>query len=96
MNYIQEVANAIRANVSPDIIPEDSDDLFRLYALLLLSKRESTDLEDIHTAWATWMSGVNPEHESLRPFSELSEDVQSQDKPYLDAVLTTLKAIDIS
>lgn len=96
MNYIQELADSIKSNVPTEVVPEDSSDLFRLYALLLLTKQYQTSTEDVHTAWATWMSGKQSSHESLVPFSVLSDEVKSQDKPFLDAIKLTLEKIDIN
>jgi hypothetical protein len=38
------------------------------------------------------MSGIDPNHRSLRPMSELSPEVQAADQPYLDAIRTVARA----
>lgn len=32
------------------------------------------------------MSQTDPEHQSIKPFEELSEDVQAQDEPFAEAI----------
>jgi hypothetical protein len=87
LSYVDEVAEAIRRRVPPDLLPEgDTDALFRTYAVLALAKGDGVELEDVHDAWAAWMTDQNPEHASLKPLRELSPEVQRSDQPYLDAV----------
>jgi hypothetical protein len=61
--------------------------LLRLYALLAMSKGEATTLRDVHDAWSLWMAPIKPEHPSLVPFDQLTEAVQKEDQPFLDAIL---------
>jgi hypothetical protein len=87
LSYVDEVAEAIRAHVATGSLPSaDTAPLFRLYAVLALTKGEAVTLEDVHDAWAAWMTGRDPEHASLKPFDELSSDVQDADAPYRDAI----------
>lgn len=87
MSYIDDVADAIRRQLTPDLLPQDdSAPLFRLYAVLVMAKGEQATLEDVHDAWSAWMSGVNPQHPSLRPLTELSAEIQRADEPYLAAI----------
>ncbi len=87
MSYIDELAAAIRGALPPNLIPSgDTSTLFRIYAVLALAKGEDVMLEDVHDAWAAWMSGYDPDHRSLIPFPELSGEVQRSDRPYLDAI----------
>jgi len=87
LSYIDELAGAIRASLRPELIPNgDTSMLFRIYAVLALAKGEDVVLEDVHDAWAAWMSAADPEHRSLIPFADLSTDVQQADQPYLDAI----------
>jgi hypothetical protein len=87
LSYVDEVADAIRARVATGRLPNaDTAALFRLYAVLALAKGEAVTLQDVHDAWAAWMSGRDPEHASLRPFDELSAEVQDADAPYRDAI----------
>jgi hypothetical protein len=87
VNYLDVIAHEIRAAVPPASLPDDDTrGLFRLYALLLLGKGESVSAADVHDAWAVWMCGRDPSHESLRPFEELGDDVAKQDAPYVEAI----------
>jgi hypothetical protein len=87
VSYVDDVAEAIRARVATGNLPDaDTAPLFRLYAVLALARGEAVTLEDVHDAWAAWMSGRDPEHPSLRPFDELSDEVQRADVPYRDAI----------
>jgi hypothetical protein len=87
LSYIDDVAEAIHARVASDRLPNaDTVALFRLYAVLALAKGEAVTLEDVHDAWAAWMSARDPEHPSLKPFDDLSSDVQDADAPYRDAI----------
>lgn len=89
MNYIDRVAEAIRREVSPEKVPdEDTIPLFRLYAVLALVKGIDVTLEDVHNAWSAWMLGCDPNHRSIKPFAELSPEVQWEDEPYAEAIRT--------
>lgn len=73
--------------MAPDKLPTaETKQLFRLYAVLALAKGEQVTLEDIHNAWSAWMLSQNPTHESLKPFTDLTPDIQEEDQPYVDAV----------
>ena len=77
MSYIDEIAGAIRCLIPPALIPDgDTTVLFRSYAVLALAKGERVRLEDVHDAWAAWMSGQDPEHGSLKPFGVLAPEVR--------------------
>src|SRR5579884_3934624 len=55
MNYIDELARAIRARVDLSILPRsDVDRLFRIYAVLALAKGSQVTARDVHNAWAAW------------------------------------------
>jgi len=87
VSYIDEIAAAIARRIPPALVPEgDTGSLFRIYAVLALAKGPRVVLEDVHDAWAAWMSAQNPEHQSLKPLAELAPDVQQSDLPYLDAI----------
>lgn len=66
--------------------PEDSDDLFLMYAVLLRAKGAGTQASDVHDAWSAWMLRVDPDHESIRPFGELDADTRGEDAPFLVAI----------
>ena len=94
MTYIDDVASAVRARVPPELMPDgDLDSLFRIYAVLVLAKRQAVQLEDVHDGWSAWMSAQDPAHPSLRPFAELSAQVRDGDRPYLKALRATAAAL---
>lgn len=87
MNYLSELADAIRAEVPQNLLPEeDSDLLFLLYAVLLLAKGVSVTTEDVHNAWSAWMTSLGQEHRSLVPFAQLSAETQAEDTPFVEAI----------
>ncbi|MBY6383645.1 hypothetical protein HG717_06920 [Rhodococcus erythropolis] len=66
--------------------PEDSDDLFLMYAVLMRAKGVDTQARDVHDAWSAWMLRVDPAHESIRPFDELDTETRREDGPFLVAI----------
>lgn len=89
VNYIDQIADAIKYEVSPGKLPDENTTLlFRLYAVLALAKGTNVTLEDVHNAWSAWMIGSDPNHESIRPFGELSLSTQREDEPYVRAIRT--------
>ena len=87
MNYLDELASQIRSAVPPSQLPDDDTrDLFRLYALLMLAKGGQVDAVDVHNAWVVWMATREPNHESLIPFEDLPAKVAAQDTPYVAAI----------
>lgn len=88
-SYLERDAELIReclpAGADP---PEDSDDLFLVYAVLLRAKGVETQASDVHDAWAAWMIRVDPGHESIRPFEELDSQTRGEDGPFLVAIRT--------
>jgi hypothetical protein len=91
MSYVTNLAEAIRSRVPSDLIPEgDTTELFKLYALLALVKRENVTASDVHDAWSVWMSTEKPDHPSIRPFEDLPTFQQEEDQPFLEAIRATL------
>lgn len=94
MTYIDTVADEVERQLDPERRPAvHARDLYRLYALLALTRGEDVTLEDVHDAWATWMSQWNPGHESIRPFRELDEQVQLEDTPYAEAIKAVARGL---
>jgi hypothetical protein len=88
LSYIDELAEAIQRRIPPELIPDgDIAALFRIYAVLAMAKGDQVVLEDVHDAWAAWMSGQDPDHQSLKPLDKLPPEVQRADRPYLEAIL---------
>ncbi len=88
MNYIDALASKIAQNCNDDFATINVYDqsLYRIYALLALIKGQDVTLEDVHDAWAVWRAETNPTHHSLKPFTELTPEVQALDQPYVDAI----------
>jgi len=96
LTYVDELAQAIRREIPPRLLPDgDTTGLFRFYAVLAMAKGARVVLEDVHDAWAAWMSEQDPKHQSLRPLQELPADIQRADQPYLDAIRTVARDRDI-
>ncbi len=93
MSYLDADAQLIRSCLPAGIgTPEDSDDLFILYAVLMRAKGEGTQAADVHDAWSAWMSRSEPEHESIRPYDQLAPSVQEEDAPFLNAIHRAARA----
>jgi hypothetical protein len=87
MTYLDADAQLIRSHVPTGTgVPEDSEDLFILYAVLMRAKGESTQAADVHDAWSAWMSRSEPDHDSIRPYDQLAPSVRKEDAPFLTAI----------
>lgn len=86
-NYIDDLAESIY-QAAPHDGPIEPDDypLYRIYAVLGYVKGEDVTLKDVHDAWSAWRVATVPDHRSLKPFAELSPEVQALDQPYVDAI----------
>lgn len=71
--------------------PENSDYLFVLYAVLMRAKGHEVRLSDVHDAWTAWKLLTSSGHESLLPFEQLDPEVQAEDQPYVDAIISAAK-----
>ena len=92
MNYLQKISTAIQQEVPSEALPKDNvDDLFQIYALLLLAKGENVSSEDVHNAWAVWKLIKGEGHEALIPFEELSEGTQKEDQVFVQAIRRVAK-----
>lgn len=93
MNYLDDLAGRIRAEVPPRELPhDDTKSLFRLYAVLLLAKGEDVTRADVHNAWSAWTSDREENHESLVPFEELPPDLTAEDEPYVAAIRSVARS----
>jgi hypothetical protein len=88
LTYFDQTARAIRERVPAELLPDErgTDDLFRLYALLVRVKGEAVTAEDVHDAWSLWMLGQHADHESIKPYSELDRTTREADHPFLEAI----------
>ena len=88
MNYIDELAEAIRARVDPGYqLPKtDIQRLFRMYAVLALVKGIGVTAKDVHDAWAAWECDRKPQAPSSVAFVQLSAETQRLDEPLVAAI----------
>jgi hypothetical protein len=90
VTYLDEIAQALRAEVPSDVLPVDGDldQLFRLYALLVRAKGATTTPSDVHDAWSAWMVDSGQAHESITPYEHLDGETKQADEPFLRAIHT--------
>lgn len=94
MSYLVEDAARIKAAVPVGTdVPDGADDLFLLYAVLMNVKGEKVTARDVHEAWTAWMELRGQTHESMKPFAELSPDIQAEDEPFARAIRTTAQQL---
>jgi hypothetical protein len=87
MTYLDKLAAQIERQVPPGLLPaEDTEPLFRLYAVLLLVKGTAVTASDVHNAWAAWMQEHDPDHPSIKPFDELDAETRTSDEPFAEAI----------
>src|SRR5205085_2987118 len=89
VNYIDELAQAIRARVDPgyELPRTDTQRLFRMYAVLALVKGTGVTAKDVHDAWAAWECDRKPHAPSIVPFVQLPPETQRLDEPFVAAIL---------
>jgi len=89
MNYLESVAYAIKAEVPADKLPKANTDLlFLIYAALMFAKGEAVTREDVHNAWTAWATHIGKDSKALVAFDQLSPDLQSQDQPFVEAIVS--------
>jgi hypothetical protein len=89
VSYVEEIAQAIRAEVSEDALPDgDATGLFLIYAVLLFARGVDVSREDVHNAWVAWMASQGKTHEAMIPFDELPSATQAEDSPFMLAIRT--------
>ena len=87
LNYLEQDAALIRKCLpEATSVPADADELFLLYAVLMRAKGADVQAEDVHDAWAAWMTRIDPEHESVVPFADLDPETRAEDRPFLLAI----------
>ncbi len=93
-NYLQQDAERIKQALSAGTsVPENSDSLFIMYAVLMRVKGLDVTASDVHDAWSAWMIQQDPGHEAIRPYEELDPEIKVEDEPFLLAIK---KALSIS
>ena len=96
-SYIDRIAAEIRRTADPNAAASDEDlPLYRLYAVLLLTKGQEVTAADVHNAWAAWASEHEPNSRNLLPFKELSLRVQLKDEPYAEAIRKVAQQMRVS
>ena len=86
-SYLSEDAALIRSCVPESAsVPEGTESLFLIYAVLMRSKGERVDASDVHDAWSAWMQIEGKRHISLISFEQLDVDTQLEDLPYVEAI----------
>jgi len=87
VNYIDEIASSIRSRVDHRSLPEgDLQQLFAIYALVALTCGPTVSGEDVHNAWAAWMTFQDDDHPALIPYAELDPSTASDDTPFVAAI----------
>lgn len=66
--------------------------LFLIYALLARAKGEDVTSEDVHDAWAVWMTAQAENHEALVAFSQLDAATRAEDHPFVAAIRRVARA----
>ncbi|MDQ6898076.1 MAG: hypothetical protein M3072_00945 [Candidatus Dormibacteraeota bacterium] len=86
-SYLQQLADEIKAEIDPDLIPRgDTSALWRIYAVLVRAKGVDVQRSDVHDAWTAWALSEKPGHGALVPFDELEPAAQAKDEPYVLAL----------
>lgn len=81
----------------PSTLPAaDADALFRLYAVLVLVKGESTKFADVHHIWAAWKAERDPANPNIVPFDELDADTKAADEPFAIAIRAVARGLSAS
>lgn len=94
--YVDALAVRIQNATPSDLIPDDAagdqvQQLFRLYALLALTRGREVTAANVHDAWSVWMLGRGEgDHESIVPFVALDDEAQEQDDPFVRAIRSVL------
>ena len=96
VNYIDQIAEAIKREVKANNVPaDDGGSLFRLYAVLALAKGTQVTADDVHNAWSAWKIMIDPSHEAIKPFAELSPEIQAKDAPYVEAIQAVARRLGV-
>jgi len=94
MNYINKIYDLLDNELKLKNTPYE--DLLETYGLLVLIVGENCTNENIHDAWSIWKNKTDSTHKSLKPFNELTKEVQNLDEPYRLAVVKVSKYLKVS
>jgi hypothetical protein len=60
----------VRREIPSELLPDENPDLlFLIYAVSLPAKGADVSAEDVHNAWAAWMTHLGKQHDALVPFA---------------------------
>ena len=90
-NYIEEVKDMLESELK--MRGTDYEGLLDVYGLLVLTVGENCTNKHIHDAWSIWQNRTEPTHKSLKPFNELTKEVQDLDELYRQAVIKVAKLL---
>ncbi len=96
MSYLDEVASVISRELHESPSDATPPALLRLYAVLLLSKGDQVNADDVHNAWAAWMQETQPENVLIRPYRELDASTQGADDPFVEAIRLASRSLNRS
>jgi hypothetical protein len=86
MTYLELLAREIYSAAHHDELPDAQKHLYINYALIGLALGDKVTAVNVHDAWAAWAILQSPTHPSIRPFNELTDDTQSKDNRYVQAI----------
>ena len=87
MSYLTKLAQKIRDEIPPELLPDgDLNLLFSMYAVLALAKGTAVDEEDVHNAWVAWMAHEGKSHRALKPYKQLPATTRRMDGPFVRAI----------
>jgi len=91
MNYIKTVYDLLEEELK--MKGTSYEDLVEVYGLLVLTVGENCTNEHIHDAWSIWQNKTKSNHHSLKPFNELTKEVQDLDEKYRLVVVKVAKIL---
>jgi len=94
MSYLESLAREIRREAGTNAGGAD-EDLFLVYAVLLLAKGRHVTAEDVHNAWVAWKEMHGATHESMVPFADLDAQTQAEDSPFVAAIRRVASGLNL-
>jgi len=93
VDYVTRIAELIRAELDPRLLPDEPvDDLLRIYAVLALVLGDEVLPADVHDAWVAWKAGRDSSHDALVPLEQLDNSTAGEDVPFVSAIRTVANA----